>query len=133
MRQQVNGFTLMELLIAVAIVGIIAAIAIPSYTSHVQKAKRAEAQAALVSLASALEMWKMQKGGSYNTGSPTAAGLLSNQVPVAGGTKTYDLAISSVTATAFTLTATPVKTDSLCGSLTYTNLGVRGPTTAGCW
>lgn len=132
-----KGFSLIELLIAVAIVGIIAKIAYPSYLEHIQKARRSQAEAALISLANALEMYKMQNGGKYTAGTdPTAAGLLSDQVPVSGGgTKIYSLAITTVTTSTYLLTATPVQTDSKCGNLTYTQAGVKAASTGAtdCW
>jgi type IV pilus assembly protein PilE len=50
-----KGFTLIEVMIVVAIVGILAAVAYPSYQDHVRKSRRAEAQSALMGLAAAME------------------------------------------------------------------------------
>lgn len=134
MKTSYQGFTLIELMIAVAIVGILVSIGYPSYTEHIKKAKRAEAQAALMSLASAMERWKLNNNGVYTDGinNPTPAGILSAQVPVAGGRKTYDLSIDTVTASTYSLSATSVDGDR-CDSLTYTNTGVKGAGAADCW
>lgn len=135
MNAKQKGFTLIELLIATAILGLLAKIAYPTYMENIQRAKRSEAEAALVSLASALETWRMQNGGSYSAGGPTAATLGFTQVPVSGGTKTYDIAISSLTASAYTLTASPVGSDR-CGILGYDNVGAKTASTTGatdCW
>ncbi len=127
-----KGFSLIELLIAVAIVGIIAKIAYPSYLENVRQAKRKEAEAALISLANALEMWRMQNGGSYNANSPTAAGLISATVPVDHArTATYNLSISAVAANTYTLSAAPIQSDPTCGTLTLDQAGTKLP--ANCW
>lgn len=65
MKVKQMGFTLVELMIAVAIVGIFASISYPSYQSHIMKAKRSEAQAALVSMATAMEQWRVENNNSY--------------------------------------------------------------------
>jgi type IV pilus assembly protein PilE len=129
-----SGFTLIELMIAMAVVGILATIAYPSYTEQVKKAKRADAQAALVSLASSLELWKLNNNGVYSndTDIPTAASIFSDHVPVSGGTKTYDLAIESITATTYSLKATSVAGDR-CDPLTYTHTGEKGAKESNCW
>jgi type IV pilus assembly protein PilE len=142
MKTKSHGFTLIELMIAVAIVGILASIAYPSYIGQVRKSKRADAKAALVSFANAMEIWKMQNGNSYlgagtptNTGAPKA-NVFPSVVPVSGGTPTYNLTIAAIpvpTASSYTLVATPVRPDPICGTLTINNTGATTPTTAGCW
>lgn len=147
-----SGFTLIELMIVVAIVGILAAIAYPSYQESVAKSKRADAQGALLSLAGALER-HFTETNSYCDAGTTAVGgcgagtgdsgaptIFVTQVPVDGGTKYYDLTISAVTGTTFTVTAT--RTGSMasdaCGDFTYDNAGNQNvvnatKTPAECW
>ncbi len=134
MKASFQGFTLIEVMIVMAIVGILATLAFPSYTEYVKKAKRSEAQAALVSLAGAMELWKLNNNGIYTDGinDPTAAGIFSNQVPVSGGSKTYTLEITTVTSGTYTLKATSVDGDR-CDSLTYTSSGVKGAGEPDCW
>ncbi|MFA6053027.1 MAG: type IV pilin protein [Methylobacter sp.] len=134
MRTKVRGFTLIELMIAVAIVGILASIAVPSYLEHVRKGKRSEAQGALVSFANAMEQWRLQKSnylgaatGGGDTGAPT---IFSAVVPISGGTITYNLTISAVTATTYTLTATAAGTQAADGNLTLTHDGTKRCTVA---
>jgi type IV pilus assembly protein PilE len=117
MKTKLRGFTLIELMITVAIVGVLASIAYPSYSEHIRRSKQAEARAALTGFANAMEIWRMQHGNSYlgaagtlatptNTGSPQA-GVFANKVPISGnGTKTYDLTIEAATATTYLLQAT---------------------------
>lgn len=134
MRTKVRGFTLIELMIAVAIIGILASIAVPSYLEHVRKGKRSEAQGALVSLANAMEQWRLQKsnylGAATGGGDTGAPSIFSSVVPISGGTKTYDLTISAVTATTYTLTATAVGAQTADGNLTLTHDGIKRCTVA---
>ncbi|MGZ5051540.1 MAG: type IV pilin protein [Methylobacter sp.] len=129
MRTKIEGFTLIELMIAVAIVGILASVAVPSYTSYIRKGNRAEAQGALVTFANAMEQWRLQNGtylgaatGGANTGSPT---IFSTVVPISGGTTTYNLTISAATATTYTLTATATGKQTADGNLSLTSAGVK--------
>lgn len=136
------GFTLIELMIVVAIIGIIAAIAWPSYQESVRQARRADAQTALLELAQFMER-DYTKNGRYLTAADVAAAnalLPYNEAPKEGASKTYDLNFSALpNASTYTLRAVPkglMATD-VCGTLTLTNTGAKGQeagqTLATCW
>ena len=132
-----SGFTLIELMITVAVLGVLAAVAFPSYQQYIERSRRTDGKAALLRTAQWLER-AASVSGSYLDGAGaardlSAAGLASSE---AGH---YAISYSGVpTATAFTLQAQPNNwTDSLCGTLTVTQGGVKGEsgtaTVADCW
>ncbi|MDD2760558.1 MAG: type IV pilin protein [Methylomonas sp.] len=139
MKREPLGFTLIELMIAVGIVGILAAIAIPGYQGSIAKSRRAEAKGDLLGLANAMERHFTENnsycdaggdggsstcGGETNdTGSPS---IYPAQSP-AEGTAAYELEISVVTASTYTLTATPTgnQANDKCGTLTLTHTGEK--------
>jgi type IV pilus assembly protein PilE len=159
-RTRSSGFTLLELLIAVVVVGILAAIAIPSYSAYVIRGQRAAAKAALEQAAQWLER-NYTTTGCYNftvacsgTG-PTAlpAGLTSapNDGPATYAvTVTFAQPAGFVLGQYFLLTATPCGAggacpapsnssfaDSECGALTLDSSGTKGAGVAAnaitCW
>lgn len=127
------GFTLIELMISVAVIGILSAIAVPAYQEYTERSRRADGRSALLRAAQWLER-AASVSGQYPTATQfNAAGLSTSEG------KHFTVAISNVTNTTFTLTATgsPIA-DTKCGNLTLTHAGVRGRSGSGltideCW
>jgi type IV pilus assembly protein PilE len=132
-KSHLNGFTLIEVMIVIAIIGILAAVAIPSYNQYIARANRAAAKTVLLEAAQFMER---SRTSNYSYLGATLPTRLQRAPPE--GTKRYDVTISAQATTSFTLSATPsvVGSDPICGVLTLNNLGVKGQATgdsATCW
>lgn len=148
-----KGFTLLELMITVAIVGIMSAIAYPSYQAHIMASRRADAKAALLGFANAMERFYTENNtyeGTNNVGFNTSVNdygasptIFASSSPIDGGVRYYGLTVKIQSASTYTLFASP-DTDSAqagdsCGILTLTQTGARGTlnnkgkTVADCW
>jgi len=130
--RRAKGFTLIELIIAVAIVGILASIAVPAYQESVKKSRRASAKSALSSFANAMERHATENnsylGAAGTSGAPANTGapwIFSTEAPVDGGTKYYDLTISAATQTTYTLRATPKGPQADDGMLELDHTGAK--------
>ncbi len=138
-RMSARGFTLLELMITVVVVGILAAIAYPSYTSHVAKSRRAEAQSELMRLATLLEQYRIDHK-TYTT-DLTKVGASASSYTVAKNA--FTIAVASASRDKLTLRATAatgqMKLDPGCATLTINEVGLKSATKKGggasdaCW
>lgn len=125
------GFTLVELMISVAIVGILAAVAYPSYTSFITTSNRSEGQRELLRLANLQEETFIDRR-SYTT-DMTALGMTADPHLTEFGNYSIDATIDNG-GTTFLLTATAKRTqtsDTGCTALTVNEAGQKLP--AICW
>lgn len=133
--KKVKGFTLIELMIVVIIIGILAGIAYPSYSQYVQRGYRTEGKSALLDLAAKQERYYMQNykyadEAKLNVGN-TETGKYRLNVEFTDPAKKKD----------FILVATPLFPDNSCGAYTLTSTGLKGMrahkgitgTVSDCW
>jgi type IV pilus assembly protein PilE len=143
MKNKSLGFTLIEMMIAVAILGILAAIAYPQYVEYVAKGRRAECRSALLLAAQKMEKFYSNNNlypstlgaariaSNSNDGNPGASctidelTVLTSTPPAAGGTPAT-----------FSLTARTTYNDRYCTTLTLTETSLKdgsGPDKSRCW
>jgi type IV pilus assembly protein PilE len=129
-----SGFSMIELLITVSIIGILSSLALVSYGDNVIAANRTEGRSALQTAAGTLEKCRSLYG-SYNHANCNYADFTTES-------NFYEVtADGNILASSFTLTATPIAgepqaRDADCTTLTLTNTGLKGGTGADpgeCW
>jgi len=129
-----KGFTLIELMIVVAIIGIISAIAYPSYEQYVIRSKRNEAMAALTNAVQAMERFRAANF-NYDVAGDNLGSIFATTVPVDGPAASayYTLSLEA-DATTYTLIATPI--NSMAGKDDPLSISENGSKTWGaqsCW
>lgn len=139
-KNNIKGFTLIELMIVVAIIAIIAGIAYPSYMESVMRSNRADAKVEINDVAQRLQRC-FTLYNDYTHSNCTVHGQLTGGNKITSDEGFYELSLTAVSATTYTLTASPVAgrtqaKDSKCKSFTMTHTGAQGATgddTTQCW
>ncbi len=142
MERRSRGFTLIELMIVVVIIGVLTAFALPQYTQHVNRARRAEAATVLRNAQQFMQRLYAANNTYQNGGvAPTLPAAFQTSPPNATRSN-YSVTVVTPTPGSYTLTATraadgPMATD-VCGDLTIDQRGTRGvvnstQTVQFCW
>ncbi|HEU0201400.1 MAG TPA: type IV pilin protein [Burkholderiaceae bacterium] len=125
-----HGFTLVELVIAMAVLAILAAVAIPNYSAYVLRGARADAQSYLMDLALRQQQHLVDRRSYAATLGDLGAGTVPSSI---NGKYSVTMAVDNTGAPTFTLTATPQggQATEACGTMTLTSAGNKTP--AKCW
>ncbi|PHS73908.1 type IV pilin protein [Porticoccus sp.] len=134
-QKRTRGFTLIELMVVIAIVALLVMVAMPAYDGYVRKTKRSLGKAELMSVMARQEQFFVNNKQYATTltglgylASPYAINQDGDEVAVTASGRIYQIAISNASATAFTLQAIPQGSqtkDTQCSTLQITSVGVK--------
>jgi type IV pilus assembly protein PilE len=125
-----SGFTLIELMVVIIIIGIILKIAVPAYTSSVLASHRTDAKTALLDLATREEKFYSVQNKYSATASDlygyTASTTSGFPDPQSGSTAYYTLTVTASPTSAFQAKAALITAGDACGTFTIDNTGLTG-------
>jgi len=125
-----NGFTLIELMMVVAVVGVLMGVAYPSYQNHMLKTKRSDCKAGLMRVADLQERYYL-RNNTYAADTATLFGAAGQQL---SPEEVCELVVTSGDSNTFVLTANALGgqlNDTGCTALTLNQAGTKGPSS--CW
>jgi len=124
-RTEQRGFSLIELMIVIGIIGILAAIAYPNYQEYIIKSNRAAAQAAMMDIANREQQFLLANRAYANKTALEASGyVLPDDV---AGRYDYDITVGGGTVPSFTITFTATGPQTSDGDLELTSEGLKTP------
>lgn len=122
-RTEQRGFSLIELMIAIVIIGVLAAIALPNYQAYLMKSARAAAQAQMMDIANREQQFLLANRAYANKAAIEASGFaLEDKV---SSRYSYDITLGAGAVPSFTITFTPIGAQVGDGNLTLTNDGTK--------
>jgi type IV pilus assembly protein PilE len=133
MKKPHRGFTLIELMITVAIVAILAAVALPSYRSYVRTTHRSEAQAFMLAVAARQQQFLVDTRSYVDTIAEVGVPMPSNVATAYTVTgNTMNMTVSPATFS-LELVPTTAQASEKCGTLRIDQTGAKTAAVAGCW
>ena len=123
--RRASGFSLVEVMVVVAIIGLLASIALPSYNEHVRKTRRAAAGACVMAMAQQLERF-------YTVNMSYSGATINTTVCQDNALEHYNVTASISGPMAYTVSAAPFQSDA-CGTMGVDQAGVKTASGSNCW